>query len=161
LRGGADGGPASPRLPSVARCLKGRGQTPRLRVPCRPQAPEVRAEGRAGEAHLPPARDPAGAPLQPPDGEGLRRLGRAFSSRLASRAPPAAGGGGPPQGLPEPAGHSGPSRGLDPEPGFSALLFLSREVLGLELEGLHQVDRAKRPVRVPQVFSRSEVMTIL
>jgi len=44
---------------------------------------------------------------------------------------------------------------------FSALLFLFREVLGRELEGLDQVDRAKRPARVPQVLSRSEVMTIL
>jgi integron integrase len=44
---------------------------------------------------------------------------------------------------------------------FSALLFLFREVLKRDLEGLDQVDRAKRPARVPQVLSRSEVSTIL
>jgi integron integrase len=44
---------------------------------------------------------------------------------------------------------------------FSALLFLFREVLKRELEGLDQVARAKRPVRVPQVLSRPEVSTIL
>ncbi len=44
---------------------------------------------------------------------------------------------------------------------FSALLFLFREVLRRDLEGLEQVDRAKRPTRVPQVLSRPEVATIL
>jgi integron integrase len=44
---------------------------------------------------------------------------------------------------------------------FSALLFLYREVLRRELSGLDQVVRAKRPVRLPQVLSRSEVMDIL
>jgi integron integrase len=44
---------------------------------------------------------------------------------------------------------------------FSALLFLFREVLGRELEGLDQVVRAKRPLRLPVVLSRDEVDRIL
>jgi integron integrase len=44
---------------------------------------------------------------------------------------------------------------------FSALLFLYREVLGQELEGLANVERAKRPIRVPLVLSRGEVAAIL
>ena len=44
---------------------------------------------------------------------------------------------------------------------FSALLFLFREVLKRDFEGLDQIPRAKRPVRVPQVLSRPEVSTIL
>jgi integron integrase len=44
---------------------------------------------------------------------------------------------------------------------FSALLFLYREVLEMKLEGLEDVVRAKRPVRVPLVLSRGEVDAIL
>ena len=44
---------------------------------------------------------------------------------------------------------------------FSALLFLFRDVLKREIEGLDQVARAKRPVRVPQVLTRAEVSAIL
>jgi integron integrase len=44
---------------------------------------------------------------------------------------------------------------------FSALLFLYREVLGVELTGLEQVTRAKLPTRVPVVLSRDEVAAIL
>ncbi len=44
---------------------------------------------------------------------------------------------------------------------FSALLFLFREVLKRDLERLDQVDRAKRPTRLPQVLTRPEVSTIL
>jgi integron integrase len=44
---------------------------------------------------------------------------------------------------------------------FSALLFLFREVLKRDVDGLDEVARAKRPVRVPQVLSRPEVSTIL
>jgi integron integrase len=44
---------------------------------------------------------------------------------------------------------------------FSALLFLYREVLGVELTGMARVTRAKLPVRVPLVLSREEVRAIL
>lgn len=44
---------------------------------------------------------------------------------------------------------------------FSALLFLYREVLGKKLEGLEQVVRAKRSVRLPLVLSRAEVADVL
>jgi len=44
---------------------------------------------------------------------------------------------------------------------FSALLFLFREVLRRELQGLDDVARAKRPERVPQVLSRAEVAAVL
>ena len=44
---------------------------------------------------------------------------------------------------------------------FSALLFLYREVLNRELEGLQGVPRAKRPERVPLVLSRGEIGQIL
>jgi integron integrase len=44
---------------------------------------------------------------------------------------------------------------------FSALLFLYREVLGRELQGLEDTPRAKRPVRVPLVLSREEVSAVL
>ena len=44
---------------------------------------------------------------------------------------------------------------------FSALLFLYREVLQREIEGLADVPRAKRPARLPQVLSHREVAAIL
>lgn len=42
-----------------------------------------------------------------------------------------------------------------------ALLFLYRDVLGVELPDVEGVERAKRPVRVPVVFSRAEVAALL
>jgi integron integrase len=44
---------------------------------------------------------------------------------------------------------------------FSALLFLYREVLGRELTDLESVVRAKRPIRLPLVLTRTEVAQIL
>ena len=44
---------------------------------------------------------------------------------------------------------------------LSALLFLYREVLGVELEWMENVVRAKRPLRVPTVLSREEVSRLL
>ena len=44
---------------------------------------------------------------------------------------------------------------------LSALLFLYREVLGVELPWLDGVTRAKRPKRVPTVLSRDEVACLL
>jgi len=44
---------------------------------------------------------------------------------------------------------------------FSALMFLYRDVLNRPIEGLDDVARAKRPVRVPLVLSREEVQVIL
>jgi integron integrase len=44
---------------------------------------------------------------------------------------------------------------------LSALLFLYREVLGIELPWLHNVTRAKRPQHLPVVLSRDEVKQIL
>ncbi len=44
---------------------------------------------------------------------------------------------------------------------LSALLFLYKEVLQQPLEWLDNVERAKRPQRVPVVFTRQEVKTIL
>jgi integron integrase len=44
---------------------------------------------------------------------------------------------------------------------FSALLFLYRDVLDMELPGLEGTPRAKRPTRVPLVLSRDEVSAIL
>jgi len=44
---------------------------------------------------------------------------------------------------------------------FRALLFLYREVLGVQLTGLEQVPRAKLPTRVPVVLSPDEVATVL
>ncbi|WP_454833042.1 integron integrase [Pseudoxanthomonas wuyuanensis] len=44
---------------------------------------------------------------------------------------------------------------------LSALLFLYREVLGIELPWMESVVRAKRPQRVPAVLSREEVMRLL
>ncbi|MBD8871269.1 integron integrase [Rhodanobacter sp. DHB23] len=44
---------------------------------------------------------------------------------------------------------------------LSALLFLYREVLGVELPWLDGVTRAKRPARVPTVLSREEVTRLL
>ena len=40
---------------------------------------------------------------------------------------------------------------------LSALLFLYKEVLGLDLPWLSEVTRAKRPARLPTVLSRDEV----
>jgi site-specific recombinase XerD len=44
---------------------------------------------------------------------------------------------------------------------LSALLFLYRQVLGIELPYIDDIERAKRPQRVPVVFTRSEVKQIL
>jgi integron integrase len=44
---------------------------------------------------------------------------------------------------------------------LSALLFLYREVLGLELPWLDEVVRAKRPQRLPVVLSRDEVAAVI
>ncbi len=44
---------------------------------------------------------------------------------------------------------------------FSALLFLYRDVLGRELAGLEEVVRAKRPIRIPLVLTRDEVLAVL
>jgi len=44
---------------------------------------------------------------------------------------------------------------------LSAILFLYREVLALPLPWLNDVVRAKKPVRLPTVLSRSEVQVIL
>ena len=44
---------------------------------------------------------------------------------------------------------------------LSALLFLYREVLGVELPWMENVTRAKRPRRLPTVLARSEVQALL
>jgi integrase len=44
---------------------------------------------------------------------------------------------------------------------LSALLFLYREVLGVELPWLDDVIRAKRPVHLPVVLTREEARTVL
>jgi site-specific recombinase XerD len=44
---------------------------------------------------------------------------------------------------------------------LSALLFLYRDVLDLEVPWLHDVVRAKRPQRLPVVLSREEVRAVL
>jgi integron integrase len=44
---------------------------------------------------------------------------------------------------------------------LSALVFLYREVLGRELEGLDSAVRARRPAQLPVVLARSEVKAIL
>jgi site-specific recombinase XerD len=44
---------------------------------------------------------------------------------------------------------------------LSALLFLYREVLGVDLPWLDDVVRAKRPQRMPVVLSRAEVQRVL
>jgi len=43
----------------------------------------------------------------------------------------------------------------------SALLFLYRQVLGLDLEGVEAVPRGRRPVRLPVVLNRGEVAGVL
>ncbi len=44
---------------------------------------------------------------------------------------------------------------------FSALLYFFKKVLGLELEGLGEIARAKRGRRLPEVLSRDEVRRLL
>jgi len=44
---------------------------------------------------------------------------------------------------------------------FSAILFLYREILGIELEWLDSVVRAKKPKRLPVVLTREEVRMVL
>ena len=44
---------------------------------------------------------------------------------------------------------------------FSALLFLYREVLKQDLPWIDDIERAKRPVKVPVVFTPDEVKTVL
>jgi integron integrase len=42
-----------------------------------------------------------------------------------------------------------------------AIIFLYKEVLGIELGWLHDVERAKKPEKLPVVFSRQEVKAIM
>jgi len=44
---------------------------------------------------------------------------------------------------------------------LSAILFLYKEVLGRELEWLDNVERAKRPARLPVVLTEAEVRALL
>ncbi len=44
---------------------------------------------------------------------------------------------------------------------FSALMFLYRAVLGRPLERISSAERAKKPVKLPTVFTRAEVQAIL
>jgi len=44
---------------------------------------------------------------------------------------------------------------------LSALLFLYRHVLEIELPYIGEIERAKKPQRLPVVFTRSEVKAIL
>ena len=44
---------------------------------------------------------------------------------------------------------------------MSAILFLYKEVLGPELEWLQNVERGKRPARMPVVLSGNEVRAVL
>lgn len=44
---------------------------------------------------------------------------------------------------------------------LAALLFLYRQVLHIELSKLENVARAKRPVRLPAVFTREEAKAVL
>ena len=44
---------------------------------------------------------------------------------------------------------------------LSALLFLYRQVLGIELPDINNIERPRRPARLPVVFTRSEVKAIL
>ena len=44
---------------------------------------------------------------------------------------------------------------------LSALLFLYREVLGLQLEWVDDFERARRPARVPLVLSKAEAQRVL
>jgi site-specific recombinase XerD len=44
---------------------------------------------------------------------------------------------------------------------FSALLFLYRDVLHIDLPAIDQVERAQRPARLPEVFTREEVRAVL
>jgi len=44
---------------------------------------------------------------------------------------------------------------------YSALMFLYRDVLHLELPAIQQVERAQRPARLPEVFTREEARAVL
>jgi hypothetical protein len=59
--------------------------------------------------------------------------------------------------LPDLAGRGGSRGSLDAEQALSALLFLYREVLDVDLPWLDEVVRAKRPERLPVVLTRDEV----
>jgi len=44
---------------------------------------------------------------------------------------------------------------------LSAILFMYKEVLGIELPWLNDVTRAKRPEKIPLVFSKNEIRKLL
>jgi integrase len=44
---------------------------------------------------------------------------------------------------------------------LSALLFLYKQVLQIDLPYIDQIERAKKPIRLPVVYSRDEAKTIL
>jgi integron integrase len=61
-------------------------------------------------------------------------------------------------------GHLASARGVaasTQNQALNALVFLYRQVLGRELGELGEIERARRPVRIPVVLSRQEVLAVL
>jgi integron integrase len=146
-----------------------------------PDAPRLTPSGhvlfREAPRRLP---EPTMAPLSPDVSRLLDRVRSAIRTRHYSprtekaylgwirRFVAAHGGRHPDQlGLPEVAGYlahlavRAQVSASTQNQAFSAITFLYRDVLERPIEGLEDVARAKRPVRVPLVLARPEVQAIL
>ena len=136
----------------VCRCYRTRWGAYELRRRKRGRKRGIAASvARSGEAAA------AGQALQPADRAGLRGLDKALHSAPMANAIHARW---------EQSRSSASCRGLATETNvaartqnqaLSALLFLYREVLGIDLPWMESVVRAKRPQRMPVVLSREEV----
>ena len=107
-----------------------------------------------------PSRRPR-PPLQPQDREGVRPLGQALHL-LPRQAPPRRDGRARKSrrfltalAVRERVAASTQNQALN------ALLFLYREILGVELPWLDDLVRAKRPQHLPTVLTRDEVRTVI
>jgi site-specific recombinase XerD len=61
-------------------------------------------------------------------------------------------------------GHLASNRGVaasTQNQALNALVFMYREVVGREMGELGEIERARRPVRIPVVLSRQEMMAVL
>lgn len=98
-------------------------------------------------------------PLQPAYRESLRALDQTMHL-LPRETPPRRDGGRRGYRVPDRTGQ-GKVAASTQNQALSAVLFLYREVLGVDLPWLEDVVRAKRPVDLPVVLTREEIRAVL
>jgi hypothetical protein len=125
-----------------------------------PQRPSHEISPEKQEAAGPDAGEAAPEALLPAHRTGLRRLGAALYSFSRKRHPKDMG---PPE-IEAFLTHLAVDRQVaasTQHQALSALLFLYREVLDMELEGHIHLPYARRPKRLPSVLSREEALAVI